>query len=91
MAVQIFPRLNPIQAVEKSGVSVHKYKTKPNQSPGRINPAHGLFILLRNTCKIKVPINSKIIITKVAHIRIEKNARDINIPFTPFPNVLIIQ
>ena len=82
MAVTIFPLLHPIHAVEKSGVIAHKYKIKPKEIPGKIRPGQGVFALLRNICKIKVPINTKNKATRPAIIKTErKNA----IYFIPFP------
>ena len=37
-----------------------KNKIKINEAAGKINPAHGFFILLRNPCKTKLPINISI-------------------------------
>ena len=78
--------LNISKAVEKSGVIVHNKKIKSNINPGKINPAHGFFILLRNICKIMVPIDNKIIITMTTHMKTERIPIDKNaIQFTPFP------
>ena len=72
MAVAIFPLLNPIHAVEKSGAIVLMYKISPNVIPGKINPTHGLSALLRNICKTKVPIHSKNITTMPANRKTER-------------------
>ena len=86
MAVGIFPLLNISKAVETSGAIVDNKKIKPNINPGKINPAHGFFILLRNICKIIVPINNKIIMPMTIHIKTARIPTDKNaIQFTPFP------
>lgn len=54
--------------------------------PGKINPAHGFLILLRNICKMKVPINNKIIMRMKTHMKTERIPIDKNaIHFTPLP------
>lgn len=54
--------------------------------PGKTNPAHGFLILLRNICKMKVPINNKIIMRMKTHMKTERVPIDKNaIHFTPLP------
>ena len=85
MAVGIFPLPNSSSAVEKSGAIVHNKKIKPNIIPGKINPAHGFFILLRNICKKIVPINNKIIMPMATHMKPARIPADKKaIHFTPF-------